>query len=251
MKTPQIVSAEEWKSEREKLLVEEKEFTRARDALAAKRRRMPWMAVENEYRFDGPDGPASLLDLFQGRRQLIVYRFFYDPDVAGWPEKGCPGCSMVADQVAHPAHLNARDTTLAFVSRAPQDQIQGLKARFGWENIPWYGLTDGFDADFDVAEWHGTNAFYRDDDDRILRTYFIDARGDEAMGGTWAYLDITALGRQEEWEDSPEGYPQTPPYQWWRRHNEYEGSAEEREAVEREMAEQIERASGGETGSTA
>jgi predicted dithiol-disulfide oxidoreductase (DUF899 family) len=107
---------------------------------------------------------------------------------------------------------------------------------------PWYGLTDDFDADFDVSEWPGTNAFYRDDDDRIFRTYFVNSRGDEAMGGTWAYLDITALGRQEEWEDSPEGYPQTPPYSWWRRHDEYEGSAEEREAVGREMAEQIERA---------
>jgi predicted dithiol-disulfide oxidoreductase (DUF899 family) len=245
METPAIISPEEWTAEREKLLVEEKALTKARDAMAAKRRRMPWTAVEKDYSFDGPDGPASLLDLFEGRRQLIVYRFFYDPDVTGWPEKGCPGCSMVADQVAHPAHLNARDTTLAFVSRAPQDQIQGLKARFGWENIPWYGLTDEFDADFDVDEWHGTNAFYRDDEGRIFRTYFVDSRGDEAMGGTWAYLDITALGRQEEWEDSPEGYPQTPPYSWWRRHDEYDGSAEDREAVEREMADQIERATTG------
>jgi predicted dithiol-disulfide oxidoreductase (DUF899 family) len=90
----------------------------------------------------------------------------------------------------------------------------------GWE-IPWYTLTDDFDADFGVDEWHGTNAFYRDDDDRIFRTYFVNSRGDEAMGSTWSYLDITALGRQEEWEDSPEGYPQTPPYQWWRRHDGY------------------------------
>ena len=121
------------------------------------------------------------------------------------------GCSMVADQVAHPAHLNARDTTLAFVSRAPQAEIQGLKERMGWETIPWYTLTDDFDADFGVDEWHGTNAFFRDGD-RIFRTYFVDSRGDEAMGSTWSYLDITALGRQEEREDSPEGYPQTPPY---------------------------------------
>jgi predicted dithiol-disulfide oxidoreductase (DUF899 family) len=241
MNKPPIVSPQEWKAEREKLLVEEKKQMRAGDALAAKRRRMPWMAVEKEYAFDGPDGPASLLDLFGGRRQLIVYRFFYDPDVDGWPEKGCPGCSFVADQVAHPAHLNARDTTLAFVSRAPQAKIEGLKARMGWELIPWYGLTDGFDADFGVAEWHGTNAFYRDDDDRIFRTYFIDARGDEPMGGTWAYLDITALGRQEEWEDSPEGYPQTAPYQWWRRHDEYEVSAEAEAEIARANAEQIER----------
>jgi predicted dithiol-disulfide oxidoreductase (DUF899 family) len=221
MKLPPIVSPQEWEAARQALLVKEKELTRARDALAAERRRMPRMAVEKEYRFDGPDGPASLFDLFEGRRQLIVYRFFFDPDVAGWPDAGCFGCSMVADQVAHPAHLNARDTALAFVSRAPQANIERLKARMGWEHIPWYGLTDDFDADFGVAEWHGTNAFLRDDD-RIFRTYMIDNRGDEVMGGTWAYLDITALGRQEEWEDSPEGYPQTPPYRWWRRHNEYD-----------------------------
>ena len=224
MKTPPIVSRDEWDSARDELLVEEKKLTRARDALAAKRRRMPWMAVEKDYEFEGPDGRVGLPDLFEGRRQLVVYRFFFDPDVAGWPEKGCVGCSMVADQVAHPAHLNARDTALAFVSRAPQEEIARLQARMGWELIPWYTLTDDFDADFDVGEWHGTNAFYRDDEDRIFRTYFIDNRGDEAMGGTWAYLDITALGRQEEWEDSPEGYPQTAPYEWWNRHDEYEAA---------------------------
>ncbi len=91
----------------------------------------------------------------------------------------------------------------------------------GWE-IPWYTITDDFDADFGVDEWHGTNAFYRDDEDRIFRTYFVDKRGDEALGSAWAYLDITALGRQEEWEDSPEGYPQTQPYGWWNLHDEYE-----------------------------
>jgi predicted dithiol-disulfide oxidoreductase (DUF899 family) len=224
MNTPPIVSPQDWKAAREEMLVKEKELTRARDALAAERRRMPRMAVEKEYAFEGPDGRMSLPDLFDGRRQLIVYRFFYDPDVVGWPDKGCPGCSLVADQVAHPAHLNARDTTLAFVSRGPQAEIGGLKARMGWELIPWYTLTDDFDADFDVGEWHGTNAFVRDDDDRIFRTYFIDNRGDEAMGGTWNYLDITALGRQEKWEDSPEGYPQTPPYEWWKRHDEYDGA---------------------------
>ncbi len=221
MDTPRTVSAEQWQTEREALLVKEKELTRARDALAAERRRMPRMAVEKGYAFGGPDGPASLLDLFQGRRQLIIYRFFFDPDVDGWPDAGCRGCSMVADQVAHPAHLNARDTTLAFVSRAPQDAIAQLQERMGWGAIPWYTLTDDFDADFDVDQWHGTNAFLREDD-RILRTYFIDKRGDEVMGGTWAYLDITALGRQEIWEDSPAGYPQEQAYAWWNRHDEYE-----------------------------
>ncbi len=219
MELPPVVSPQEWEAARQALLVKEKELTRARDALAAQRRRMPRMAVDKPYRFEGPGGATSLLDLFEGRRQLIVYRFFYDPDVEGWPDAGCEGCSFLADQVAHLAHLNARDTTLAFVSRAPQPKIEQLKARMGWD-IPWYTLTDDFDKDFGVDEWHGTNAFLRDGDD-VFRTYFVNWRGDEAMGTTWAYLDITALGRQEEWEDSPEGYPQTPPYEWWRRHDEY------------------------------
>jgi predicted dithiol-disulfide oxidoreductase (DUF899 family) len=220
MDLPPIVTPQAWEAARQELLVKEKEHTRARDALAAQRRRMPRMAVEKDYLFDGPAGPTSLNDLFAGRRQLIVYRFFYQPDVDGWPDLGCPGCSLLADQVAHLAHLNARDTTLAFVSRAPQERIAALKNRMGWD-VPWYTLTDGFDVDFGVDEWHGTNVFYRDGRD-ISRTYFVNNRGDEAVGGTWAYLDLTPLGRQEEWEDSPAGYPRTPPYVWWRRHHEYD-----------------------------
>jgi predicted dithiol-disulfide oxidoreductase (DUF899 family) len=173
MKTPPIVSPQEWEEARQELLVREKEVTRARDALAAERRRMPWQAVGQEYEFEGPDGSASLLDLFEDRRQLIVYRAFLEPGVHGWPDHACVGCSLVADQVAHVAHLHARDTTLAFASRAPQADIQRVKARMGWE-MPWYTMTDGFDADF---------------------------------------------GRQEEWEDSPEGYPQSPPYAWWKWHD--------------------------------
>jgi predicted dithiol-disulfide oxidoreductase (DUF899 family) len=225
MNTPPIVSPQEWETAREELLVKEKELTRARDALAAERRRMPRMAVEKDYRFDGPDGEASLLDLFEGRRQLIVYRAFYGPEVTtyaeggAYPERACVGCSFVADQVANLAHLNTRDATLAFASRAPQAEIQGLKKRNGWE-MPWYTITDDFDADFGVDEWHGHNAFIREGE-RVFRTYFIDSRGDEALGTTWSYLDMTALGRQEEWEDSPEGYPQTPPYQWWNYHDAY------------------------------
>jgi predicted dithiol-disulfide oxidoreductase (DUF899 family) len=220
MDTPPIVSADEWKEAREKLLVKEKEHTRAGDALAAERRRMPWQAVEKDYRFEGPDGDASLLDLFEGRRQLIVYRAFYEPNLTTYgpggshPERACGGCSFLADQVSNLAHLNARDTTLVYASRAPQAEIQGLKERSGWEQIPWYTITDDFDNDFDVAEWHGHNFFIRDGD-RIFRTYMVDARGDEALGTVWSFLDRTALGRQEEWEDSPKGYPQTPPYQWW------------------------------------
>jgi predicted dithiol-disulfide oxidoreductase (DUF899 family) len=239
MNTPPIVSRQEWDAARDQMLVKEKELFRARDALAAERRRMPWLEIDKQYEFDGPDGKVSLLDLFDGRRQLIVYRAFFEPGVAGWPEHACVGCSFVADQVAHPAHLNARDTSLAFVSRAPQADIERLKESMGWQLIPWHSLTDDFDKDHGVDEWHGTNAFIREGD-RIFRTYFIDSRGDEPMGGTWAYLDITALGRQEEWEDSPEGYPQTKPYYWWNWHDEYDKGPSEA------FRDQIARATGGE-----
>jgi predicted dithiol-disulfide oxidoreductase (DUF899 family) len=219
MNSPPIVSRQEWKTAWEQLLIKEKALTRARDALAAERRRMPWVAVDKAYAFDGPEGTASLLSLFEGRRQLIVYRAFFEPGVHGWPEHACIGCSLGADQVAHRAHLNARDTTLVYASRAPQADIARLKARMNWE-IPWYTITDSFDADFGVDEWHGHNAFIRDGE-RIFRTYFINGRGDEAMGTTWSYLDMTALGRQEIWEDSPEGYPQSRPYKWWNWHESY------------------------------
>lgn len=221
MEMPPVVSAQEWRAAWERLLVREKAHTRARDALAAERRRMPRLAVEKEYAFDGPDGPATLTDLFQGRRQLIVNRFFYDPGMSSYPERGCRGCSMVADQVGHLAHLNARDTTLVFASRAPQEQIATWRARMGWQ-VPWYTITDDFDKDFDVDEWHGTNAFYRDDDGNVFRTYYVNKRGDEAMGSYYSYLDISALGRQETWEDSPAGYPQTEPYVWINLHDEYD-----------------------------
>ena len=224
MAKPSVVSHEAWEEARKQLLVKEKVQSRARDALAAERRRMPWVAVEKNYMFEAPGGKASLLDLFAGRRQLIVYRAFYEPGVYGWPDHACRGCSMVADQVAHVAHLNARDTTLVLASRAPQADIARLKARMGW-NMPWVTITDGFDVDFGVDEWHGTNVFYRDDDGRIYRTYFVNNRGDEQMGGTWNYLDITPLGRQEVWEDSPEGYPQTPTYKWWNWHDSYVADA--------------------------
>ena len=189
MNTPPIVSPQAWEAAREQMLVKEKAFSRARDALAAERRRMPWMAVEKAYAFEGPEGKTSLLGLFEGRRQLIIYRAFFEPGVYGWPEHACRGCSLGADQVAHLAHLNARDTTLVFASRAPQADIARLKARMGWA-MPWYTLTDSFDADFGVDEWHGTNVFYRDGD-RVFRTYFI----------------------------------QTPTYKWWNWHDSYVADA--------------------------
>ena len=244
MKTPPIVSAQEWEAARQEMLVKEKAFTRSRDALAADRRRMPWVAVEKEYEFEGPQGKVKLLDLFEGRRQLVLYRAFFEPGVFGWPDHACRGCSLGADQVSHLSHLNARDTTLVYASRAPQADIARLKTRMGWE-IPWYTINDDFDADFGVDEWHGTNVFYRDDEDRIFRTYFVDKRGDEQLGTAWAYLDITALGRQEEWEDSPEGYPQTPPYGWWNLHDEYDEATVFEAALSAASASQRGRRSGG------
>jgi predicted dithiol-disulfide oxidoreductase (DUF899 family) len=221
--TPPIVSPQAWEAAREQMLVKEKAMTRARDALAAERRRMPWMAVEKAYAFEGPAGTVSLLDLFEGRRQLVLYRAFFEPGVFGWPDHACRGCSLGADQVSNLAHLNARGTTLAYASRAPQADIERLKARMGWK-MPWYTITDSFDADFGVDEWHGHNVFIRDGE-RVFRTYFINSRGDEAMGTVWSYLDATPLGRQEEWEDSPEGYPQTPPYKWWNWNDSYTADA--------------------------
>src|SRR3984885_203857 len=129
IKTPPIVSRQEWDAAHQQLVVKEKALTRARDALAAERRRMPWMPVEKPYEFEGPQGKVSLLELFEGRRQLIIYRAFFEPGVFGWPEHACRGCSLGADQVAHLAHLHARDTTLAYASRAPQKDIERLKAR--------------------------------------------------------------------------------------------------------------------------
>ena len=219
MKRPPIVTREAWEAARNEMLVKEKALVGARDALAAERRRMPWMEVEETYVFEGPNGKATLLDLFEGRRQLIVYRAFFEPGVKGWPEHACIGCSLGADQVGNLTHLNARDTTLAYASRAPQADIARLKARMGWK-MPWYTITDRFDKDFGVDEWHGHNAFIRDGE-RVFRTYFINVRGDEAMGNVWSYLDMTALGRQEAWEKSPDGYPQSPPYKWWNWHDSY------------------------------
>jgi predicted dithiol-disulfide oxidoreductase (DUF899 family) len=223
MNKPPIVSPQDWEAARQQLLVKEKAFTCSRDALAAERRRMPWLAVDKKYEFDGPNGKVTLLDLFEGRKQLIVYRAFFEPGVFGWPDHACRGCSLGADQVSHLSHLNARDTTLVYASRAPQKDIERLKTRMGWK-MPWYTITDSFDKDFGVDQWHGHNAFIRECD-QVFRTYFINNRGDEAMGTIWSYLDLTALGRQENWEDSPAGYPQTEPYKWWNWHDTYDAES--------------------------
>ena len=189
--TPRILSPQDWEAAREQLLVKEKALTRSRDALAAE----PANAVDGrgKVRVRRTCGQVGLLDLFEGRRQLIVYRAFFEPSVFGWPEHACRGCSLGADRVAHLAHLNARDTTLAYASRAPQADIERLKARMDWK-MPWYTITDSFDTDFGVNEWHSHNAHPRRRA-RVSRR-FINNRGDEAMGSTWSYLDLTALGRQ-------------------------------------------------------
>lgn len=214
---PRIASHEEWQQAREELLAREKELTRAMDALAAERRRLPMVPVEDDYTFTGPEGEVSLIDLFGGRRQLIVYSAMLEPGAAP-----CTGCSMIMDNVGHNlAHVEARDTSFVFTSPAPQNEIVALQKRMGW-NAPWY--TDHgrrFADDFDAGKSFAVNVFIRDDEDRVYRTYFTTSRGGELFDVNLRLLDLTPYGRQETWEDSPEGWPQTPPYEWWRLHDEY------------------------------
>jgi predicted dithiol-disulfide oxidoreductase (DUF899 family) len=229
MNLPDVVSAEEWEAANERIVAKEKAATKESDALAAERRRGPIMRVEREYEFEGPSGTVTLLDLFEGRRQLFVYNFMFGPN----QDVGCDGCAMVIDQVTHPAHLHARDTSFALASRAPFEKLERFRERMGWD-LPWYswgGGTYGVDlglspaepqeGEYQDGEMFGLNAFFRDGDD-VYRTYFTSWRGLEAIGPVWSFLDRTLLGRQETWEDSPEGWPQSAPYEWWRRHDEYE-----------------------------
>lgn len=221
LELPKVVSPAEWRASFDALLTKEKALTAARDEMSAERRRMPMMPVDTDYRFVGPQGEVGLLDLFEGRRQLIIYRFFYAPDVEGWPEGACSGCSLFADSATHPAHLNARDTTFAFVSAAHQERIEAYRLRMGW-SVPWYTLIgDDFSRDFGVEEMFGLNVFIRDGE-QVFRTYFVNGRGVEAVGHALTLLDLTPLGRQETWENSPAGRPQGEPYIWWRRHDEYD-----------------------------
>jgi len=219
MQLPPIVSQEEWQRSHEALLAKEKQATRERDALAAERRRQPIMEFSTDYEFEGPDGVVTFTDLFEGRPQLIVYHFWFPSD--GDP---CGGCSMFTDQVSALAHLNARDVTFAIVSRAPQAQIEQLKRRMGWE-MPWYTVIgEEFQKALGTSEYFALNVFLRDGD-RAFLTYTTTGRGVEALGSVWTFLDLTPLGRQEEWEDTPPGRPQSPPYQWWRLHDQYDTSA--------------------------
>jgi predicted dithiol-disulfide oxidoreductase (DUF899 family) len=215
MELPPVVSEEEWQRSHEQLLAREKEAMKAADALAAERRRQPMKEVSTEFEFEGPDGQVGFLDLFEGRPQLAVYHFWF-------PEQGdpCGGCTMFTDQIAPLAHLHARDTSMALVSRAPQSKIQAYRERMGWE-IPWYTDTLAFQEAYDTTEYFAFDVFVRDGD-RAFQTYRTRSRGVESIGTVWSLLDRTPMGRQEEWEDTPPGRPQSAPYRWWRRHDEYD-----------------------------
>ncbi len=222
MALPRIASREEWLAARRELLAEEKELTRRRDALSTRRRELPMVEVEKDYVFTGPEGEGRLVDLFEGRSQLIVGHFMFDPD---W-EDGCPSCSAGAAEVAPGLleHLHVRDTTLAYVSLAPIEKIERYKARMGWTFPWWSSYGSDFNRDFGVTidpgdpgstfnfrstegmapgEYPGTSCFLRVGD-RVFHTYSSYARGAEWTGGSYAFLDLTALGRQEDWE-KPEG----------------------------------------------
>ena len=218
MNLPPVVSPDEWQAARDALLAKEKEAMRASDALAAERRRLPRVKIEKDYVFDGPGGDARLPDLFEGRRQLLLYHFMFGPN----QDAGCDGCSMFVDQVGHLAHLHARDTTFAMVSKASVEEIEAHRRRMGWAH-PWYSLGDGqglYD-ELGVGDGFAFNVFLRDGD-RVLRSYRASNRGVEAIGSVWSFLDRTPMGRQETWEDAPDWVPQGPPYVWWDYHDAYE-----------------------------
>lgn len=220
MSAPEVVSRDEWLVARKELLAREKEVSRAKAEVDARRRELPMVRLEKEYKLAGPSGPVGLLDLFEGRRQLIVYHFMFDPT---WDE-GCASCSLVTDNIGHLAHLHANDTSLALVSRAPLAKIESFRARMGW-SVPWFSSHDSdFNYDFHVSndesvapveynykdaetlraegqtylltgEGPGASVFLRDGDD-VFHTYSTYARGLDGLLGTYHYLDLTPLGRQ-------------------------------------------------------
>jgi predicted dithiol-disulfide oxidoreductase (DUF899 family) len=216
-KLPKVGSFSEWKKAREELLVKEKELTRMQDSLAAERRNLPIVAVEENYTFTGPKGAVSLLDLFDGRKQLIVYCAMLEQGA-----EPCSGCSMVMDNIGHNLqHIYARDTSFVFTSPAPQIEINALQKRMSWD-APWYTDHGRRFADaFGAGKGFAVNVFVLDEQKRIYRSYFTTDRGGELFDTHFRLLDLTPYGRQETWEDSPEGWPQTPPYVWWRMHDKY------------------------------
>jgi predicted dithiol-disulfide oxidoreductase (DUF899 family) len=222
MHRPQVVSPQEWQTARDALLVKEKELTHALDELAAQRRRLPMVALGKPYRFTAPDGAeVGLTDLFDGRRQLVIYHFMLEPG-QDWL---CAGCSTFTDNLAEhsQAHLGARDTRLILMARAPQEEIEPVRHRMGW-TVPWYS-SHGSDFHDDLrVEGFALSVLLRDGDE-VFRTYATTGRGVDRLRLDFNLLDLTPYGRQEAWEDSPDGWPQTPTMQWLRPHDEYRTGA--------------------------
>lgn len=217
---PKVVSKEEWEKASAELLVREKEITRLTDQIAATRRKMPMYKVEKDYFFDTESGKKSLLELFDGRNQLIVYHFMFDPK---W-EKACSGCSWVVDAMSHPAHLHARGVSIVNVGRAPLKKLLEYKKTMNWGHA-WASshesdFNDDFGATKNFGEDHGVSVFLRDGKD-IYQTYHSEARGVDRLGSHWTYLDLTPYGRKEAWEDSPAGWPKLGDDFYTCRHDEY------------------------------
>ena len=203
---PPVVSEEEWQRQREELLRAEKEASRALDALAARRRRLPMVRFDHNYVFDTPEGPKTLLDLFEGRTQLVVYQF-----MDNGPDAFCPGCTHFTSNVADLGTLHRTGVTFVTVSNMPLDQIEKYKARMGW-TVPFVSSRgNGFADDTGAGNLFRLTVFLRDGDDVYL-TYSTTARGVDRLLFSNNVLDLTPYGRQEDWEDSPPGFPQYPTY---------------------------------------
>lgn len=209
--SPKVVAAGDWQTQRKALLEQEKELTRQLDRVNATRRRLPMVKLGKAYTLEGPNGKATLLDLFEGRRQLIVYHFMFDP---AW-EKGCPGCTGYVDALGDLSMLGKRDTSFVLISRAPLAKLEAYQQTKGW-NRPWYSSSGSdFNYDFhvtdDKGEKHGLSVFFRIDRN-IFHSYSTYQRGTESLTDSYALLDRTPYGRQEDFEDSPPGWPQKPTY---------------------------------------
>jgi predicted dithiol-disulfide oxidoreductase (DUF899 family) len=221
MNYPNVVSRDEWQTARKSILSLEKEAMRAHDALNAQRRRLPMTLINPAYEFKSAQGDFQFADLFEGRSQLVIYHNMLSPG----SDHVCPGCSYYCDHVGNLDHLHARRTTFAVVSRASVPEIERVKLRMGWK-FPWYscfGTT--FHEDFVGSEnvSFGLSVFMHREE-RIYQTYFTSGRGVEQPSNTFGLLDITPWGRQETWEQSPEGWPQEPAHSWIRLHDEYGGA---------------------------
>lgn len=223
---PPVVSATDWEAALSDLAKQEAAVAEQLDQLAAARKRMPMVEVERDYRFDGPLGEVSLLDVFEGRTQLVLYRFFFEEGVGGWPAAGCVGCSSWADGVADLNLLHAHDITFAMASPAPQASLAAYARRMGWADLPWYTIkTPSFTEDFGATEWFALNVFLRDGDD-VYRTYFLqDGPRVRQIGSVASLLDLTPYGGQIEGEDVPDGWPQESFSYWLRRHDEFDEPA--------------------------